>query len=344
MQPQYLPWVSACRGLAILLVMLLHLTENIMPFLQDPVRSAAAWVTVGVIDIGKIGVVLLFLLSGYLAGGDGIKNGRCPFLLGRVVRLYPPYIMCVLVASAVGMSASIFQTLANLTMAQQVLGYPDIVGAFWTMPIELGLVGLCFVFSERILEKRIYMAVFGGLAFLSLVLAALRFLSGKALPVGFFLLLLTALLGLGMRRYTNSQITGRAYLHSLAAYGACVLAVCLLAYSRDYGLSETWYRYLISYAVGLVIFQLACWKGFSFAPLEWIGKYGYSLYLMHGVVLYLITEYLRELPQWFYILLFWCGSFLLAWLLYTLVEKPVLKYWKTRRKSSNIADGKQVQQ
>src|SRR6202042_1441609 len=106
------------------------------------------------LDLGKFGVALFFLISGYIIpnslGATGDRVGR--FCISRFFRLYPLY----WIATAAGIFlpwphlADTFAPaaiLANLTMLQGYMGQPDIVGSAWTLQIELTFYGCCVLLA-----------------------------------------------------------------------------------------------------------------------------------------------------------------------------------------------------
>ncbi|MDC6668259.1 hypothetical protein OEZ84_26350, partial [Leclercia adecarboxylata] len=71
-----------------------------------------------------------------------------------------------------------------------------------------------------------------------------------------------------------------------------LLPICVLAYSRDTGFGETWYRYFVSYAVGVAVFLAA--TRITGEKLRWIaplGGIGYIVFLSHPSV-FAIAEWL----------------------------------------------------
>src|SRR4029078_1986191 len=85
------PELDGLRGIAILLVMLLHFTMQ----LHDPV-SVPAKVIKGVFGFGGSGVDLFFVLSGFLITGilydaKGSTNYFRAFYARRALRILPPH-------------------------------------------------------------------------------------------------------------------------------------------------------------------------------------------------------------------------------------------------------------
>jgi peptidoglycan/LPS O-acetylase OafA/YrhL len=91
----HLPALDGYRGVAVLLVLLLHLL--VMPFYE--VTSPANWLealVVGALSYGALGVDLFFVLSGYLITGILLDTKSTPgyfrnFYIRRVLRIFPLY-------------------------------------------------------------------------------------------------------------------------------------------------------------------------------------------------------------------------------------------------------------
>lgn len=131
-------WLSSLRGLAALLVILTHLLPYIEISYGQKIEVFQL-VTVGIVDVGKIGVAIFFLISGYLTPSSYKKRSKLQFIINRFFRLYPVYWCSILLVGIIFRfdGASIKQILANITMLQVFMGQDDLIGVYWTMPIEI---------------------------------------------------------------------------------------------------------------------------------------------------------------------------------------------------------------
>jgi peptidoglycan/LPS O-acetylase OafA/YrhL len=144
-------FVDALRGIAALAVVLFHMySKNLVPMtgftLPEPFHS--------LLHHGNLGVYVFFVISGFVIA-HSIRSavitpryvGR--FALRRSIRLDPPYwatIAAMIVLTAISNHAQHARSLpmptagavvAHVFYAQGFLGYPHIVGVFWTLCFEI---------------------------------------------------------------------------------------------------------------------------------------------------------------------------------------------------------------
>lgn len=155
---QRLQFLDAVRGIAAFTVAIQHFVEH-----QSP--SYLEW-SHEVFRPGQWGVILFFVSSGFIipVSLDRYRSvGR--FWIGRFFRLYPVY-WAVLAGAWLLFALDRFglpedyklhwvrASAANLTMAQEFIGQPHVLGQAWTLSYELvfyGLVSLLFLVG---LDKR----------------------------------------------------------------------------------------------------------------------------------------------------------------------------------------------
>lgn len=135
-------WLDALRGLAVLAVVLEHLTYL---FLRE-IRVA---VLVPWFDTGKFGVMVFFLVSGYIIPASLERHGNLrKFWTGRAFRLYPLLAVAVgslLVLIALGLGSlegrlnndALTAVLAHATFLQDVLGVQNFLNVLWTLSYEM---------------------------------------------------------------------------------------------------------------------------------------------------------------------------------------------------------------
>jgi peptidoglycan/LPS O-acetylase OafA/YrhL len=125
---------------------------------------------------GFMGVLLFFMISGFVILWTAFDKSPGEFVLARLCRLYPSYWICVLITSVVSALAGepLPRTMiaANLTMLQQPLGFGSVDQVYWTLLVELKFYGLvlALVISRQL--RRIELWLAGWIALSAVSLAA----------------------------------------------------------------------------------------------------------------------------------------------------------------------------
>lgn len=101
-------------------------------------------------DPGLFGVLVFFLVSGYIIPASLERHGRVRgFWISRLTRIYPLLILaCAITVLPVALGARdlraglnayepVTAVLAHLTMLQDVLAVPNVIGVMWTLSYEM---------------------------------------------------------------------------------------------------------------------------------------------------------------------------------------------------------------
>jgi peptidoglycan/LPS O-acetylase OafA/YrhL len=302
--------------------------------------DAVVFALTEVLDVGKIGVVLFFAISGFIIPASIRSDTASPvrqFVIGRFFRLYPAYWISILLCLAF-MEAEdrpgLCPILFNASMVQGFLGARDINGVAWTLQIELVFYTVCLgLFIAGILSSRRaqFVALISSMA-LALCLAGMRYSLALKLPVALPLAISVMFLGCLWR---GAVLEADPVARRFSAYAALTMLlllppVCVLAYSLDLGFKETWYRYLLSYIVGLVTFLLFTTRlRLRGRVLVHLGTISYSVYLLHTPI-HLGVERLGLMPtadsspliHWFSVGMMMMLVVCVSHVSYIAVEKP----------------------
>lgn len=135
-------WLDALRGIAVIAVVAEHLTYLVF----RPVRHL---VIVPWFDSGKFGVMLFFLVSGYIIPASLERHGDVRrFWISRAFRLYPAMLTAIgalLVLYAAGAvslngrmnTGPLAAVVAHATFLQDVLGVHNFLNVMWTLSYEM---------------------------------------------------------------------------------------------------------------------------------------------------------------------------------------------------------------
>ncbi|HET6529849.1 MAG TPA: acyltransferase [Actinoplanes sp.] len=177
MTPTRLDWLDALRGFAALVVVLFHLS----PSMIGPDAHLAVF---RVIDLGKYGVLLFFLVSGYVIPMSLERHGSLRrFWIGRLFRIYPAYLTAIALVvvttaavPAVLRRETVSSLLAHATMLSDPLGLRGAVRPFWTLSYEM----VFYLVVAGLFAWRLHRLS----ALWSAGLAVVAVLAGPALPDG----------------------------------------------------------------------------------------------------------------------------------------------------------------
>jgi peptidoglycan/LPS O-acetylase OafA/YrhL len=218
--PPRLAWLDALRGIGALAVVGEHLTTWAMPWLRPTS-----------FNLGMYGVLVFFLVSGYIIPTSLERHGDVrAFWIGRLFRLYPLYFAIIGLVLALAWWIPIRQEVprdasavaAHATMLVDAVGSGAVLNTMWTLSYEMIfylLVAALFVTGVR--DRRgLLPVVFGVIAFVAGIA-----LSGAPLTGGWLAWLSLAAFVIGL----TCVISGRARTAGACALGVMALALVLLS-------------------------------------------------------------------------------------------------------------------
>jgi peptidoglycan/LPS O-acetylase OafA/YrhL len=320
--------LDALRGIGALCVLIFHYSTRFHELFPQAAHVPFSF------PGGNYRVLLFFTISGFAIFFtlDRIAT-VADFVVNRFARLYPAYLVAMLLTLSIEYLAQATQLLigpvailANFTMLQGFAFLPEVDGAYWTLTVEIA-----FYFCMIAIWK------FAGIRRLEPVLAVwllIRWLywAWPDMPERIIMLLVlryTPFFVIGILAYRLWR--GQRSLWQQAPYAA--LALLSIA------TMETWDVTIVGCALLLAFVALihGHLRFLAWHPLVWLGGISYSFYLIHqhvGFVVMLECAKAGYSP--------WIGfaaAFLVALLLGTginrLVERPageaILAWWKRRR-------------
>jgi len=349
-----IPALDHLRLLAALLVLAFHIFHyGFGQWQPAPYAAAMGWVTEG-----HTGVALFFVLSGFLfmtialhAHAQGRHIAWAGFMRNRFLRIFPLFVFFFYIAISIGRDTFAATDIFYLFFSN--IGKPPtsqffITGAAWTISVEFTFY-LVFPFLARfVLEE--------GLGFLLRLLALLAVVKLAAYGISerSTHMLYSTLIGrfdqflwgmcaavLWQRHTIGWQRHGRWLLPCALALAWAALA-CLARYTSHFApepkqlawlfwstLEALMWAFVILAYLGANI----AWPRFITRAGEWGAAWSYSLYLWHGLLLYIINHYvgfwqptqsvaLNALLNFIGIL---PAALALAALSYTTIERPFLR-------------------
>ena len=336
--------IDSIRGLAALAVIYFHIAEyatkrNLVPnvFEQYLFEFFTHYV-----DLGKVAVTVFFAVSGFVIPFSIFKFRTKPilsFAISRVFRLYPAYwvslffgVLFLFVLHDKPISSTV--VLVNVSMLQQFVGVPNVIDLYWTLQVELIFYFICALLfvAKGLDDTRTVMAV--GLASLgfALILGLLRYFLERKVPVALPLALSVMFWGLAIRYHSEDSVRWKRPLVCLTVALLVVIpVVSILAYNKDMGFQETWYKYTATYYLAIALFYLLYRYVRITAPVfVYLGTISYSAYLFGFVVqdglLTLLGIRVFDYPVHLFILATSLATIGIASVVYRLVEAPAVAF------------------
>ena len=314
--PGRFAYLDVLRALAVCLVMYCHMVGIWLH--QHDIRSTTASVFEGfaadplalALNVGNLGVVIFFLVSGFIVTHTGFTQSPRQYAVKRLLRIYPMLAVAVLLSAALfavglhplttgdGTAVTPGSLLANVSLANYLMS-PRVVlvDVGWTLIIEVLFYALLFV-ALPLLRRAVWPVIVGELAVVAVVLATTH-LGGTsyallAVNVGY---LPALLIGQTIWAVWSQRIPPWAG----GALGLLAAAEYVWAGIPGMGRQPTVYHYNLTLALGLVVFLIGLFAERKLRPVKLIGYLAdrsYSLYLLHGLVgivlmnaLYPVTGY-----------------------------------------------------
>ncbi|MBB4094900.1 acyltransferase family protein [Brucella pecoris] len=332
--------IDGLRAIAATSVLFHHIFGDFIRDASDQSTPLIGFLTsiVSSFDFGRFGVVLFFLISGFVVpfsikGDQPIRR----FAIGRFFRLYPAFWLSLLFMCGylvfTGNTPELKTVLANATMAANVFGQPWLSGVYWTLFIELAFYVLIAVaFMAGILRQPLLVFAAGLLLALSTGGPFLLRFLGVNLPVIYIGLHLSFLFcGLLLRFTVIEKERGALW----AALVLIIVQMSIIVSIGDFSLARNDTFFIVgkfpviaSYVAAFSVFLLSLW---TMRPqselLSSTGEISYSIYLFHVPVcwtIYLFLPPTGTLSDLITMALCVVGSFAVSILTYRYVEKPMI--------------------
>lgn len=231
-------WISTLRGLAALLVFISHLKID--------VSSEFLFI------IGRVGVVLFFLMTGYLTYSSRTRRNTKQYAFNRFIRMYPVYWALLIIGYPIlaltGVSFVGF--LLNFTLFEEFLGVDTVLGASWMMPIQVCFFVIAAVLGVKCFSKKGSTSMIILMCMVAIISGVLWNITGKPFPTAFPLLIMVAFLSVSYYQYSRGIVELKTIILQLLIFEVGLVIGVHLSY-------DNWLSYLIAYNIGGVMFILA---------------------------------------------------------------------------------------
>lgn len=345
--------IDAMRAVAVLLVIWTHYAELLVNISGSQCILNAIPRSV---DFGRVGVVLFFCISGMLIPTSlhgAPLAGSSRFLIRRFFRLYPAFWLSLPFGYLVywilfDKHMAVAGLIANVTMLPTVFGFDLVMGHCWTLETELYFYVFCLVLFlfGKLQRMRALCFTCVGLCLLFVVANALHVIPVHALGQykGMLLHLAIMFWGACFRQAYETpsgmlsvQLRGKtwqlSYYAAVVALTALIVTLALLMAAINWRHGDfVHFSTSLGYVAGLTLFiALATVLKLHVRFLAWLGELSYSIYLLHGIPLYLVywiclRYQLTGAPLSLYMFAALAITLPLAWLSYRLCEMPAIQF------------------
>jgi peptidoglycan/LPS O-acetylase OafA/YrhL len=281
----------------------------LLSFPGYPANTGPAWL--GWLVHGRLAVVVFITLSGFSLAISPARNswrlgGMLQYMRRRVRRILPAYWAALVVSALIAVTVpalplsappTLRSTIVYGLLLQDVVAAPAPNGAFWSIAVEAGL----YLFFPLLLLAR---RRFGGMVTVAAVTAPVP-IAGLLFPelsgghrVGYTLelapLFTVGVLAAGIVS-ASDRIRRLPWLALAGTTGAPVLILIALRGSAWTARHYYWLDLAVGPAIGLFLTALATHRPvrlmrlLSCAPLQKLGGFSYSLYLIHMPIVALIA-------------------------------------------------------
>lgn len=304
MNSQKINSIFLLRGIAALLVVWDHLIADwgdINAVNWPPVIVVRKYITIPLAiiqDFGFLGVVFFFLISGFIISHVLQREDRFTFLIKRLFRIYPPFIISIIIlvlfTGIYGFIASrnTFldgRTPPDILLSMTLMNYffvkqNPVIGVAWTLVIEIIFYALCFILLPLI-QRMPRVAIMSLLSFCFLTISYCRNLGAN-----FFLFSVVCsylpflLMGQIIYFLWSKRISFRDFL-LFSAISYLIIIKGVRTIQPDFYNPGNSYLVTFMYAYLAFLFLIFFEKHIKiYSVFGFFSNISYSLYLYHGVL------------------------------------------------------------
>jgi peptidoglycan/LPS O-acetylase OafA/YrhL len=344
--------IDCLRAIATLLVGVYHLVPlaHVTGPLPAPIQGVLA--TNAYLDFGRLGVMLFFLISGYVISYSLLRRRERTvpgFVLSRFFRLYPVYwvsIVFVVFISPASYDATTYA--ANVTMFQRFIGFTNVNNLYWTLAVELVFYGLCVVlFVTGVLANlRRMVMLFWALTAYAVLAAMVHRYTDIYLPYG-TPMFLTFMIGGSILRHMDEEGIAKdaRFWGGFALYISALAAMSYNFYFDPLEFHKVWHRDFLCNTLAIAIFFVFTYVyTLRLRALSYIGLISYSFYLFHAllgdwIVLQLETAgWVSSMSPYVLIAILFAAAIGFSAVTYHLIERPAMNFGR-RMSRALLTDG-----
>ena len=360
--------VHVLRGVAALLVVWAHLSAYWLFTIGETSTIQDAWTNAiaGPLHVyqngGFVGVLIFFLISGYIVTHASMSESRLSYLTKRVFRIFPPLLFALAVLwvlmhamVALGFQLRTFEGgppvrwLLSVLLVDGFIPGPMILSVTWTLSVEILFYALILAVITKQRDHPLGTTAAIAATWAIASFASLYIPAFDQTPEARFdahgVLFIVGVLLVGRCIYlAHTRLSSRPAATALALGIAVSVGTLQEMNAPGFllapgGFTDT--EPILGYATALIVFIAMLWWSPAHAvrPLRWLGDTSYSLYLLHMPVGFatLGVLYRYDVPNSLATLIAIAASLLAARVGYVLVERPSQRLARTLLKRSSIS-------
>lgn len=317
---QHFYYLDILRGLAALIVLFSH--GMIRMLWEGPTLHSI---------IGSIGVALFFSLSGFLMGylysnKEYTFNNVIKYSVSRFARIAPAYLTVIVISYFIFnfIDDNFLYSITNKNILRHLL-FSGNVHIFWSIPpeVQFYVYFILFWFAFNQFVSRHFMPILL-VALISVICMYYRgYFPGTTVGSHLHFFLFGTIAGIIRKNNYFSHIYISKFIHlatiiSIVAYGL---------YLGDQNNQKVYafFHYAFLCSIGIIVLSLNA-KTVNLNPIEYfftlIGKWSFSLYLTHDIVLYYYQSLSLGFSQYLNFVTTALVSIMLSYLIFQFLEKP----------------------
>ncbi len=357
-------FANSLRGLAAICVVISHycgifwnnretvaglINAPVLPVETHPIPPYIAWIhDFSLFNWGGYGVALFFLISGFVIPFSLKKLSRSEFVINRVFRLVPTYIVGFsITVAAIAISTWYFSTQWPFSLREILIHYipglrdllisRNIDGIVWTLEIEIKFYIICALFIGWFREDSLKVFFIPLILFISsLVFGFLPLSFTDKIPLLTKMILYYRFLN----PYLIFMFIGVAFhylfVRKISAKKALLLIggfFAMLSFVWKTGPFQSGFYIASSYVFALLTFSFAYRYQHIFRAnpvVDFFAAISYPLYVCHGLAGYVGLRIMLDagVPTALALKTVTVFAITLAWLLHKCIEKPSLIFGK----------------
>lgn len=275
------------RGFAAIFVCLYH-------YLYIYPLQSGTYDVVDIAYLGKYGVDIFFILSGFVISFTISKLSYNKFIISRFSRIYPQYVICMILTLTIcylygEREIGITDIIANLFLLSHSLGFSNVDGVYWSLSYEvsfyfiISIVYYYFYKYKRINVKINYLVTLMILCQLSILMLNKFVLNGsldaltKILGLRFLHLFM---IGYLILKYFTDGVINKNWITSLFI---CLAAQLLIN-------SSSLLPVIVSCIIMVTLLKIKINSSKLIILSKYLGALSYPFYLLHQYIGYQIID------------------------------------------------------